>query len=138
MYYRQTDYGPNPYVINVNQKAIENNNFRTALWTGNYMQMTLMSIPVRGEIGLEMHEDTEQMIRVEKGTAIVRMGNCQCRMDYQKTINEGDVVFVPAGVWHNIINQGKSPLKLSSIYSPPHHKRGTVHVTKADAKQEQY
>jgi mannose-6-phosphate isomerase-like protein (cupin superfamily) len=131
-----TDKGPNPYVANIQELAVQNHNFRTALWTGNYLQMTLMCIPPCGEIGLEIHPDTDQFIKVEQGTAVVKMGKCKSELDFQQKVYTGDAVFVPAGFWHNIINAEKTSLKVSSIYAPPHHPRGTVQATKADAEYE--
>ena len=128
-----TDHGPAPFAANVLGAAQKNQNFRTAFWTGNCLQMTLMSIPACGEIGLEMHPDTDQFIRVESGRAFVRMGTCKETLDFQSCLKTGDGVFVPAGAWHNICNTGNCPLKLSSIYAPPHHPKGTVHAAKADA-----
>ncbi len=69
-----TDYGPNPFVINIDRAALQNTNYRTALWTGCHLQLTLMSIPVGGEIGLEVHPDTDQFIRLESGNGIAMMG----------------------------------------------------------------
>lgn len=135
---RQTDFGPNPYVANIQQMSIANNNFRTAVWTGCDFQMTHMCIPPCQDIGAEVHPDTEQLIRVEQGNAMAIMGECEDRMDYQQCMNVGDAVFVPAGIWHNVVNTGRQPLKLSSIYSPPHHPHGTIHRTKADAEREEY
>lgn len=129
------DNGPNPYVTNIEQMAARNQNFRTAIWTGCNLQMTLMCIPPCGEIGVESHGDTDQFIRVEQGNAMVRMGSCRERMDYHKNMRRGDAVFVPAGTWHNVINIGRNYLKVSSIYAPPNHARGTVHHTKEDAER---
>jgi mannose-6-phosphate isomerase-like protein (cupin superfamily) len=123
---RKTDYGPEPYVLNVERRAVENQNFREAVWTGEYLQMTLMSIPVCGEIGLEKHCDTDQLIRVEQGNAMVQMGKCKECLDIQKSLNSGEAVFVPAGTWHNVSNTGRKPLKVSSVYAPPNHPRGTL------------
>ena len=92
-----------------------------------------MSIPTCGEIGVEIHPDTDQFIRVEGGQALVRMGACREKLNFQRSLSMGDAIFVPAGTWHNILNNGNCPLKLSSIYAPPHHPKGTVHRTKADA-----
>ena len=135
-YVRQTDQGADPYVINIEQMAVRNPNFRTAIWTGCYMQMTLMCIPLCGEIGLEVHQDTDQLIIVEQGKAEVMIGKCKEKQDFQKFMCKGDVVFIPAGSWHNIINVGRIPLKLASVYAPPHHPWGTVHSTKAEAERE--
>ena len=96
--------------------------------------MTLMCIPPCGEIGPEIHEDTDQLVRVEQGSAAVQMGKCEYRQDFYKNMCQGDAVFIPAGTWHNIINIGKTPLKVTSVYAPPHHPWGTVHPTKADAQ----
>lgn len=135
-YFNYMDYGPNAYVVNVEKMAMQNVNFRTAIWTGCHLQMTLMSIPVCSEIGLEIHNDTDQMIRVEEGMACVKMGCNRNQLGYQQDLGMGDVIFVPAGTWHNVINTGRCPLKLSTVYAPPHHQAGTVHRTKADAQRE--
>lgn len=131
----QMDYGPNPFVINIGQAALQNPNFRTAVWTGCHLQMTVMCIPPCGEIGLEVHGDTDQLIRVEQGTAAVKIGKCAEKADYQQNICKGDVVFIPAGTWHNVVNTGRNALKVSSVYAPPNHPRGTVHFTKSDAER---
>ena len=133
----QADYGPNPYVVHVGQMAMRNPNFRTALWTGEYMQMTLMNIPVRGEIGPEIHEDTDQMVRVEQGIGLVTMGEDKDNPDFRQRVMQGDTIFVPAGTWHNIVNAGRIPLRLTSIYAPPHHPRGTIHRTREEAQKEE-
>lgn len=75
----QGDYGPNPYVANIPQQATANVHFRTALWTGCYVQMTLMSIPVCQDVGLEIHKDTDQIIRIEQGVALVKIGKISVR-----------------------------------------------------------
>lgn len=128
------DYGPNPLVVNIDQAADNNRNFRTALWTGEYLQVTLMSIPVGGDIGVEMHADTDQFIRIEQGVAMVRFGSAECNVKDVQRVNCHNAVIVPAGTWHNIVNCGNVPLKLYSIYAPPHHPFGTVHRTKKDAE----
>ena len=133
----QTDYGPKPYVTNITETASDNQNFRTAVWTGEYLQMTYMSILPCGEIGPEIHEETDQLIRVERGEALVKIGQCETHPDCQSYLSVGDAVFVPAGTWHNVINVGRESLKVSSIYAPPHHRRGTVQPTRLDAKREE-
>ncbi len=132
----ETDHGPKPYAANIMHTARQNHNFRTAFWSGCHLQMTLMCIPVCGDIGVEMHSDTDQFIRVEEGQAIVRMGTCKDKLDFHYRLGVGDAVFVPSGTWHNVSNTGNCPLKLSSLYAPPKHPRGTIHHTKADAEEE--
>ena len=132
----ETDHGPQPFVANVMGMARQNQNFRTVFWTGCRLQMTLMSIPPCGEIGVEMHPETDQFIRVEAGTAIIRMGTCKEQLDSQHRLHSGDAVFVPCGTWHNVINSSNCLLKLSSIYAPPQHPKCTIHRTKEDAEKE--
>ena len=127
------DHGPCPYVVNIARATGENQNYRTALWTGCYLQLTLMCIPACGEIGLEVHPDTDQFLRIEQGNGVVMMGKCKDQLDFQQCVSEDDAIFVPAGTWHNVVNTGRCPLKLYSIYAPPHHPRCTIQRTKMDA-----
>lgn len=127
------DYGPEPFVVNIAEATMRNSTFRTALWTGNHLQLTLMSISVRDEIGLEIHPDTDQFLRIEQGHGLVKMGGSRDNLNFQRRVSPGDAILVPAGTWHNLINEGNVPLKLYSIYAPPKHPRGTVHRTRADA-----
>ncbi len=129
------DYGPEPLVVNIDRFAKLNPNYRTALWTGRYLQVTLMSIRVGGDIGLEMHSDLDQFIRVESGCGLVKMGSSQDNLNIQKRVDGNYAVVIPAGTWHNLINIGNSPLKLYSIYAPPQHPFGTVHETKEIAEE---
>lgn len=124
------DYGPEPFVVNINQAAKENQNFRTALWTGCHLQLTLMSINVGEDIGLEIHPDVDQFIRIEQGQGLVQMGDSECCLNFQHYVSDDYAIFIPAGKWHNLINTGNIPLKLYSIYAPPQHPHGTVHVVK--------
>jgi predicted heme/steroid binding protein/mannose-6-phosphate isomerase-like protein (cupin superfamily) len=128
------DYGPQPFVVNIEEATKQNNTFRTALWTGSHLQLTLMSIPVGGEIGLESHPNLDQFIRIEEGQGLVKMGDRKDYLDFQKRVYDDFAFIIPAGKWHNLINTGNKPIKLYSIYAPPQHPRGTVHVTKADAE----
>ena len=129
-----TDHGPKPYVVDVEQVTTANDTFRTAAWTGEHLQMTLMSIPVGGEIGLELHEGTDQFLRVEAGQARVQMGKAKDDLSYDKQVEADWAIFVPTGWWHNVTNTGDEPLKVYSIYAPSHHPHGTVQQTKADAE----
>lgn len=128
------DYGPEPFVVNINEAAKQNNTFRTALWTGNHLQLTLMSIPVGEDIGLEIHPNIDQFIRIEEGHGIAKMGKNKNNLDFQRNVTDDFAIFIPAGTWHNVINTGDIPLKVYSIYAPPQHPYGTVHVTKSDAE----
>jgi mannose-6-phosphate isomerase-like protein (cupin superfamily) len=131
------DYGPYPIVVNIDKLANINPNYRSTLWTGEYLQVTLMSIPVGGDIGLEMHPETDQFIRIESGCALVQMGNSQNNLSYKAKADNRYAAIVPAGTWHNITNIGNTPLKVYSIYAPPHHPFGTVQATKAIADAEE-
>lgn len=128
------DYGPQPFVINIEEAAKQNSTFRTALWTGKQFQVTLMSIGVGEDIGLEVHPSTDQFLRVEEGQGLVEMGERKDQLTFQKQVYDDDAIMVPAGMWHNLTNTGNEPLKLYVIYAPPEHPRGTVHPTKADAE----
>jgi mannose-6-phosphate isomerase-like protein (cupin superfamily) len=131
------DYGPNPFVVDIEAASEQNKNYRAALWTGEYLQVTVMSIPVGGDIGLEIHPDTDQFLRIEEGQGIVKMGRSQNNLNFEKRVKEDSAIMVPAGTWHNLINTGNEPIKLYTIYAPPHHPRGTVHRTKAEAMAEE-
>lgn len=133
-YIQLKDYGPNPFVIDIDDATSQNNTFRTALWTGNNLQLTLMSINVGEDIGLEMHPTTDQFIRIEEGQGIVRMGDSQDNLNFERRVDDDSAIIVPAGKWHNIINTGNEPLKVYSVYAPPKHPFGTVHNTKSDAQ----
>lgn len=112
-----------PCVFNISEETLQNQNFRTILWTGCHMQVTVMCIPPCGEIGLEVHPDTEQFLRIEHGCGIVKMGDCKDNLYCEKCVSSGYAICIPAGTWHNVINTTNYPLKLYSIYSPPHHPR---------------
>ena len=128
------DYGPEPFAVNINEATKQNDNFRTALWTGDHMQLTLMSINVGENIGLEMHPDVDQFIRIEEGEGIVRMGNTEDLSELDVDVYDDFAFVIPAGTWHNLFNTGNVPLKLYSIYAPPQHPHGTVHETKEDSE----
>lgn len=130
------DYGPNPFVININEATLQNDYFRLALWTGEYLQLTLMSIEPRDDIGMEMHSDVDQFLRVEQGEGLVLMGDNPNNMNFSRRVYDDSIIMIPAGTWHNVINTGCKPLKLYSLYAPPNHPWGTVHKTKEDAEED--
>ena len=113
---------------------MHNDNFRTALWTGNHLQLTLMSIPAGEDIGLEAHPHVDQFLRIEDGHALVQMGNSKDNLYFRQPAFDDFAIIIPAGTWHNVTNIGSKPLKLYSIYAPPNHPWGTIHQTRAIAE----
>ncbi|GFZ87013.1 hypothetical protein GCM10010978_28610 [Compostibacillus humi] len=132
------DYGNQPFVIDIEDATTKNNTFRTALWTGEYLQVTLMSIGVGEDIGLELHPDVDQFLRIEQGEGLVQMGDRQDQLNFERRVEDDDAIMVPAGKWHNLTNIGSEPLKLYSIYAPPGHPFGTVHRTKQEAMEAEH
>ncbi len=130
------DHGPNPYVLNIEKATLENENFRDTLWTGKYLQMTVMSIPAGGEIGAEVHDDHDQFLRFEGGKARVQIGESPDNLEIDQIIEDDWAAFVPAGKWHNFVNESDEPFKVYSIYAAPDHVAGTVHKTLEDAKND--
>lgn len=115
------------YITNIEKVSLENSNFRKVLYTDKNSQLVLMSLLAGEEIGEEIH-DVDQFLRVEKGTGVAILS------DISHDITDGNVIVVPAGTKHNIINNGTESMKLYTLYMPPHHKNGIVHRTKADAE----
>ena len=117
------------FKTNIEQETLENSNFRRVLYTAKHCQLVLMSLQLKEEIGLETHPENDQFLRFEGGQGVVFIdGN-----EYQVT--DGVAVIVPVGARHNVVNMSETEqLKIYTIYSPPHHRDGTVHVTKKDAE----
>ncbi|MFE4814497.1 cupin domain-containing protein [Peribacillus simplex] len=132
-YTEAKDYGSKPFVVNINEASKQNTAYRTAIWTGKHLQVTLMSLKVGEDIGLEIHPNVDQFLRIEQGQGVVQMGNRQDNLNFVRNVYDDNAIMIPAGTWHNVTNTGNIPLKLYSIYAPPNHPFGTVHVTKADA-----
>lgn len=127
------DCGPEPYVLNIEQETILNENYRTVRWTGENLQMTYMSIPVGEDVGIEIHPDNDQFLRIDQGEAEVIMSPADSKEDAKEwNAKEGYAIFVPKNTWHNIVNTGGVPLKLYSIYAPPKHDHGVVQPTRYD------
>lgn len=133
-----SDHGPHPYVVNIEDETLSNTNYRTTLWTGKHMQMTVMAIAPGDDIGLEVHEDHDQFLRVEQGRGRVQMGPAEDRLEFDEEVGDDWVILVPAGSWHNVTNIGDEPLKVYSIYAPPEHEHGTVHATKAESDADEH
>lgn len=133
-----TDHGPHPFVVNIEEATLGNDAYRQTLWTGQYLQMTVMAIPPGGEIGLEIHDDHDQFLRVEAGRGRVQMGPEKDALTFDREVEDDWVVMVPAGSWHNVTNIGDEPLKVYSLYAPAEHPHGTVQATKADADADEH
>ena len=119
------------YITNIEKATAENADYRRVLYTAKNSQLVLMSLRAGEEIGEETHH-LDQFIRFEEG-------KCKVILDGVESIMEKDyAVVIPAGTKHNVINIGETDLKLYSIYSPPEHKDGTIHKTKADATEEHF
>jgi mannose-6-phosphate isomerase-like protein (cupin superfamily) len=133
-----TDEGPHPFVTNIEADTLANENYRTTRWTGSNIQMTLMKIEPGHDIGLEVHEDVDQFLRIEAGRGRVQMGSSQDDLSFVREVEDDWVILVPAGTWHNVTNIGDEPLKVYAIYGPPEHPQGTVHQTKAEADADEH
>lgn len=118
----------NGYVHNIEQAALENENFRQVLYTDKKLQLVVMSLRPHEEIGMETHDKQDQFIRIEQGTGKAVIAG------RESIIKDGTAIIIPAGAEHNIINtSAESSMKLYTLYSPPHHEDGTIHKTKAEA-----
>lgn len=117
----------NGYIANIEKLSLENNNFRTVLYTAEHSQLVLMSLSSGEDIGEEIH-DVDQFLRIEKGSGTAILNGIS------HELSDGSSIVVPAGTKHNIINSDSGEMKLYSLYMPPHHRDGTVHATKADAE----
>ena len=117
------------FKTNIEKESVNNTNFRKVLYTGKYIQLVLMSLKVGEEIGEEVHEGHDQFFRFESGFG-------KCLIDGNEyPVKDGDVIIVPAGAKHNVINtDASSDLKMYTIYGPPNHEDGIIRKTKADAE----
>ena len=115
--------------IELEQATLNNENFRTVLFTGPNMQLVLMTLQAGEEIGLETHTGHDQFIRVEEGEGKAIIG------DEEFALRDGSAIVVPAGSQHNVINTGNDQLKLYTVYAPAQHPDGTIHHTKAEADE---
>ncbi len=121
------------WVADVEQATLDNTNFRQVLFTGEHTQLTVMSLKPGEEIGWEAHDELDQFLRLEQGSGRVEFGQSEDGVDETHEVSDDWAIIVPAGVWHNVVNTGDEDLKLYSLYSPPEHPDGTIHVTKAEA-----
>lgn len=120
------------YKDNIEKLTLDNNDFRRVLYTGEHMQLVLMSLKPLEDIGLETHHDNDQFFRFEKGEGKVIIN------DTEYMVSDGDTIIIPSRAKHNIINlSDKEDLKMYTIYSPAHHKDGIVRATKEEAEKNQ-
>lgn len=116
------------YKQNIEILTVDNSDFRKVLYTGEHIQLVLMSLKPNEDIGHEVHDENDQFFRFEKGEGKVIVG------EEEYEVGDGDVIIVPAHTPHNIINTSSSEdLKLYTIYTPPHHKDAIVRNTKQEA-----
>jgi mannose-6-phosphate isomerase-like protein (cupin superfamily) len=115
------------FIGNIEDRTEENRDFRRVVFTGPHLQLVLMTLRPGEDIGEEIHADTDQFFRVEEGKGEVWINGQATHID------DDMAIVIPAGARHNIVNTGHKPLKMYTIYAPPHHADGTVHHTKADA-----
>jgi mannose-6-phosphate isomerase-like protein (cupin superfamily) len=114
----------------INEQTIANNDFRRVLYTGEHLQLVLMSLAPGEEIGEEVHEDRDQFFRFEEGAGVVVIDG------KENKVEDDFAVIVPAGARHNVKNTSDEPLQFYTLYGPPEHKDKTVHTDKAQAERD--
>jgi mannose-6-phosphate isomerase-like protein (cupin superfamily) len=131
------DNGPKPNVFDLETATKQNATYRTVAWSGKYLQVTLMSIPVGESIGLEAHPETDQFLRLDAGRGRAKMGPAEDDLPLQQEVSDGWSIQVPAGTWHDVENIGDEPMRLYVVYAPVHHAPGIVQATKEDADRDE-
>ena len=122
------------WLADIEAATVSNGNFRTVLFTGAHLQLTVMCLGAGENIGWEMHDDLDQFLRVERGTGTLRLGRSAGDVAEEHVVADDWAMIIPANTWHDVVNDGDTELRLYSVYGPPDHPPGTVHVTKADAE----
>lgn len=112
------------YATNLVSAARQNHKERNTVVQGDFMKVNVMCIPMYSEIGVEIHENEDQLITVVCGSATVKFGSTRSTLDYVKHLNAGDSVFIPAGTWHNVCNTGSTQLRLISVYASANEEGG--------------
>lgn len=131
------DIGPAPHAFDIENATRDNTNYRTTVWSGKYLQVTLMSIKPGESIGLEAHPDTDQFLRLDAGVGKCVMGPTEDNLNFEQEVSDGWSIQVPAGTWHDVINTGDEPLQLYTVYAPVHHAAGIIHETDEDAERDE-
>ena len=122
------------WVGDIETTTLDNDVFRSVLFTGAHTQLTVMRLAPGEDIGLEAHHDRDQFLRIDHGRTRVELGTSEDAIEESHDVGDDWAIIVPAGVWHNVVNTGEDELKLYSLYSPPEHPPETIHHTKADAE----
>src|SRR5918993_3663494 len=122
------------WIADIEAATLANTDFRRVLFTRSHLQLTVMSIPVGESVGWEMHDHLDQFLRVEAGRGTLKLGRAEDDVAETYPVEDDWAMIIPAGTWHDVVNDSDAPLQLYSLYAPPEHPDGTVHVTKADAQ----
>ena len=133
----RADGGPRPTSFDIEAANTENANYRRGAWSGTHLQVTLMSIPVGESVGLEMHADTDQFLRLDAGRGKAQMGPEKEKLTFEQDVSDGWCVLVPAGTWHDITNTGDQPMQLYAICAPDHHAAGKIQHTAHAAEHDE-
>jgi mannose-6-phosphate isomerase-like protein (cupin superfamily) len=120
-----------PFNVDIATEAMANSDFRKVLSTGTHAQVVVMAIPVGGDIGEEVHETVDQVLAFVDGEGRAILAG------EESAVAPGRLVHVPAGMRHNVVNTGRTPLRLYTVYAPPQHRQGTIHRTKAEAEADE-
>lgn len=129
------DMGKNPWVLDIEEATIDNTYYREVSWTGNNMQLVLMSLEPGEIIDLELHDEGDQFIRIEQGDARILMGETKENLTFDETVSDDWAILIPAGYWHEVRNIGDTELKIYALYAPSEHPSGTRHETYEEAEE---
>jgi len=127
------DVGPQPRSFDLEQATRENTNYRTLAWSGRYLQVTLMSIPVGRASDWRCTRKPTSFLRLDAGRGRVQIGTAKDQLTFDEEVSDGWCILIPAGSWHNVTNIGEEPMQVYAIYAPAHHKPGKIHKTASDA-----
>src|SRR5690625_2157619 len=103
---KNTDKGKKPYVVDIEDLTLQNENYRTTIWTGEKLQLTVMTIEPNDDIGLEVHHGIDQFLRIESGQGLCEMGDAEDNLYFKQKVKDDDAILVPADMWHNVTNTG--------------------------------
>ncbi len=122
------------WIGDIERATLQNEAFRTVLFTGEHVQLTVMRLAPGEDIGREAHPHLDQFLRIESGRGRVEFGPSEQMIEETHDVADDWAIIIPAGIWHNVVNTGEDDMKLYSLYSPPEHPDGVIHRTKAEAE----